>query len=480
MTDLPDLHDPNPGNSPVPLPPAEFSADDAGNGERLAWYHGRDLRYVHARGRWYVWRDTHWTEDDTGEVHLRAKDTARSIFNEAARAAEAGDDKRAEMLSKHAAASLRHTGLRNMVTRGGTEPPIPVRPEDFDADPWALNTPTGTVDLRTGALRPHDREDLLTKVTGGQPTPELLADPSPYPGCPTFGAFLERILPDPDVRAFLQRLIGQALIGEVKDHILPIPWGDGANGKSTLIGALTDALGDYVQQAPATLLLAGRTSDGPSPELLRLRGARLVVCSETDQSARLNEALVKQLTGGDRLVARMPYGRDFEEWTPTHTAVMVTNHKPAVRGTDSGIWRRLLLIPFDQTIPEHERDPALPDRLAAEAAGILTWAIHGATAWQRDGLGPPERVSVATELYRAEMDLVGAWLADRTVQVHGATARGSDLYADYREWCSHTGLHPLAANKFGPDLEKRGFEKTRDRRGACYRGLGLATERSPL
>ena len=465
-----------------PSGPDGFTMDEGGNGERLAHLHGRDLRYVHDRNRWYVWNHNRWVLDDTGEVDRRAKATARAV-RDVVRALEDADDVGADELKayqRHAAASNRHTGLRNIVTRGQSEPPIPVTPDDFDADPWALNMPGGTVDLRTATVRPHRREDLLTKLTGGTVTPELLNDPTPFAACPAFGRFLTRIIPDADVRAFLQRLVGQALIGEVKEHLLPVAWGEGANGKSTLITALTVALGDYVQAAPTSLLLVGRPNDGPSPEVLRLRGARLVICSETDESARLNEALVKTLTGGDRLVARMPYGREYEEWTPTHTALLVTNHRPIIRGTDNGIWRRLLLIPFDQTIPEAEQDKHLDDTLAAEADGILAWAIAGAIAWQRDGLDPPDRVRAATELYRAEMDVVGAWLAERCVQIDGASARGADLYRDYRDWSAETGQRPMPSNKFGPELERRGFDKTRDRSGMRYRGIGLmaSTERA--
>jgi len=453
-----------------------FTADDAGNGERLAHHYGDQLRYVHGRNRWYVWAGNRWTEDDTGHVDRCAKHTARAIFAEAAEEADAGRDKLAEQLGKHAARSVKHASLRAMVSRGGTEPPIPVRPHDFDADPWMLNTPGGTVDLRRGKLLPHRREDLLTKLAGGTVTDDLLASEDPYPACPTFERFLQQVLPDDEVRTFLQRLVGQTLVGEVREHVLPVLWGDGANGKSTLVGALHQALGDYCQMAPASLLVATGGHDGPTPELLRLRGARLVVASETDSSARLDEAQVKQLTGGDRLVARMPYGRDFEEWDPTHSVLLVTNHKPVVRGTDTGIWRRLLLIPFDQTIPADQRDADLPAKLAAEADGILAWAIHGARQWHADGLNPPGRVSVATEVYRAEMDVIGAWMADCCVQVHGASAGSTDLHRSYANWCRDNGEGELSQKRFGPELERRGFTKDRDPASGrvVYRGLGLA------
>lgn len=450
----------------------DFTADDAGNGERLAHHHGHELRYVHGRNRWYVWATARWCEDATGEVDRRAKDTARLIFAEAAEAAERGDDNWAKQLAKHAARSMKHTALRAMVARGGTEPPIPLRPDDFDADPWMLNCASGTVNLRTGALQPHRREDLLTRMAGAEVTSELLAS-EPYTQCPTFERFLTRILPDPEVRDFLQRLIGHALVGEVSEHVLPVLWGDGANGKSTFIGALQHALGGYAQQAPASLLLAGRHHDGPSPELLRLRGARLVVSSETDASARFDEALVKHLTGGDRLVARMPYGRDYEEWDPSHTVILITNYKPIIRGADAGIWRRILLIPFDEQIPEAERDPSLPDKLATEADGILAWCLQGTRNWQSDGLKPPGRVLAATEVYKTSMDVIGGWITECCVQTPGATGGSTELHRSYQSWCNDNGEKPLSQKRFGPELERRGLSKDRRATGVIFRGIGL-------
>src|SRR5919107_5291637 len=266
----------------------------------------------------------------------------------------------------------------------------------MDASPDLLNVLNGTIDLRTGELRPHRREDLITKMAPVEYDPN-----SPVPA---WAATLERVLPSPDLRAFFKKLCGYAISGETSEHLLPVLYGTGANGKSTVLSTLLAAAGDYGMQAAPDLLVAKK---GAHPtEVADLFGMRLVASIEVEDGRRLAESLVKQLTGGDKVRARR-MRQDFWQFEPTHKVFMAVNHKPEVRGTDTAIWRRIRLIPFTETIPPGEQDKKLPEKLRAELFGILAWCVEGCLEWQREGLQAPEEVRRATGQYRSEMDVIG-------------------------------------------------------------------------
>ncbi|PLS83054.1 MAG: hypothetical protein CYG60_22800, partial [Actinobacteria bacterium] len=364
-------------------PDPEFRLTDTGNAERLVARHGEDLRYVHAWSRWLVWTGKNWEADDTGAINRRAKDTVRAIYGEAQ---EASDSSIRRELAGHATKCEAESRLRAMIALAQSEEGIPVRIDDLDADPWILNVRNGTIDLKTGELREHRREDLITKIAPVEYDPDAKA--------PTWEAFLERILPSEAIRRFVQRIMGYSLTGDVSAQILPFLHGLGANGKSTLVNTTLEMLGDYGQLAAPELLLSKR---GAHPtELADLKGARLVASVEIEDGRKMAESLVKQLTGGEKVKARYLH-KDFFEFDPTHKVFLVANHKPEVLGTDHAIWRRVKLIPFDVTIPEEEQDPRLPEKLQAELPGILAWAVRGCLDWQRDGLAEPEEVKAATE-----------------------------------------------------------------------------------
>jgi len=251
--------------------------------------------------------------------------------------------------------------------------------------------------------------------------------------------------------------------------------GGGANGKSTFIAVLQAMLGDYAKQA-APELLVSRGGDHHPTELADLFGARLVASVEVDDGKRLAESLVKQMTGGDKMKGRFMRA-DFFEWTPTHKVFLAANHRPEIRGTDYAIWRRINLVPFNVTIPEHERDLKLLDKLRAELPGILNWVIEGCLAWQRDGLGVPQAIRDATAEYRAEQDALADFLADRCVEDSLAWATFGALYQAYLGWCEAAGVTPLSSQGFGRRLTERGFPQARrDVQGQRVRvrnGLGL-------
>lgn len=439
----------------------KFNVTDLGNAGRLVAQHGKDLRYCHPWGKWLVWDGRHWRIDDTAEVERRAKETVRSIYAEAAREP---DDKRREALAKHAVRSESASRISAMIDLARSEPGIPILPHEIDADPYLLGCLNGTLDLRTGTLRPHRREDFITKL--------VPVEYNPNAKCPLWHAFLWRIMDgNENLIRWLQKAVGYCLTADVSEHVLFILHGVGANGKSVFLRTLLNLLGPYGKPTDPDLLLA-RYGEAHPTGIADLMGARLAVTIETDEGRRMNETLVKWLTGGDKLKARF-MRQDFFEFEPTFKLWIATNHKPMIRGTDDGIWRRLRLIPFAVTIPEHERDPKLIEKLKAELPGILRWAVEGCILWQQEGLGMPDEVRAATQAYRQEMDVLAQFLAECCVLEPNAKVFAKHLYPAYVKWCEENGERPLTQTAFGTRMAERGFEKVRWGPGWVYRGVGL-------
>jgi putative DNA primase/helicase len=435
---------------------AGFNLTDLGNASRLVAHHGNDLRYCYPWGSWLIWDGRRWSLDESGEIHRRAKRTVREIYREAA---DAADDKTREALGKHAKASEAENRIQAMISLAKSE--VPIMPAAMDRDPWLLNVGNGTLDLRTGELLEHRREDLLTKLAG-EYDPEASAS--------TWTSTLERVLPSAEVRAFFKRLCGYAISGDVSEHVLPVLYGTGANGKSTILNALLEAAGEYGMQAAPDLLIAKR--GGHPTEVADLFGMRFVASIEVEDGRRLAESLVKTLTGGDKVRARR-MRQDFWEFDPTHKVFMAVNHKPQVRGNDNAIWRRIRLLPFEQTIPPAEQDKKLPEKLRAELPGILAWAVEGCLEWRREGLKAPEEVRKATGRYRSEMDVIGAFLKDCCEEGAEHDVAAKDLYARYKTWCDENGEAGEKQRTFGSKLSERGYERYRGGASGGHRWRGL-------
>jgi len=267
------------------------------------------------------------------------------------------------------------------------------------------------------------------------------------------------------------------LTASVSEQKLVIAYGGGANGKSTLITTLLHLMGDYAKQAAPDLLLAKKGETHPT-ELADLLGCRFVAGIEVDEGRRMAESLVKQMTGGDRMKARY-MRQDFFEFAPTHKLWLAVNHRPAVRGTDHAMWRRICLVPFTVTIPDDKKDKDLPAKLQAELPGILNWAIAGCLAWQDGGLQPPDDVKNATNSYRDEMDVLAHWLEDCCVIYPGATATAGSLYTSYSEWCGKGGEQALPQRTFGLRLAERGYEQKKSGSIRSWKGLGLLAPQPP-
>jgi putative DNA primase/helicase len=450
---------------------------DLGNARRFSRLHGGKLRYVQVWG-WLHWTGQNWQRDDTGAIMELAKATADGMFTEAGALnrqaarlneamATAGEHERkrlAEAADKATAAAkaARDWALRTqsrprleaMVALAQSEPGIAARAQDFDQDPWALNVLNGVIDLRTGELHPHDPQRMITALAPVRFTPGAQ--------CPTFLTFLERIFDkDAELATYVTTFLGYSLTGNVDEQYLHVLWGSGANGKSTLIRVILDLLGNhYAGQAAPDLLLAGNDLRHPT-EVADLRGRRFVAAIETGDNRRMNETLVKQLTGGDKVKAR--YMReDFFEFAPTWKLALVTNHKPRVAPSDA-LFRRLRLIPFTVTIPEDERDPRLLAKLQAEQEGILALLVRGCIAWRKAGaLTAPNAVKLATGEYRSESDDLGKFLLESTDRVAGKEIQARTLYKEFGEWCEASGIRAMNQKQFGLKLADHGIEKRTD------------------
>jgi putative DNA primase/helicase len=355
-------------------------------------------------------------------------------------------------------------GARGCIEMAKAEPALRLTLDRLDAHPTWLNTPTGTVDLETGAVWPHRFTDYLTKVTG--------AGYDPAATCPRWLAFLEDVLPDPAVRAFMQRAIGYALTDLTHEQCLWFLYGKGRNGKSTFLNAIRGVLGEYGASTKASTLMIKQHGDERRNDVAVLRGARFVSATEAEDGQRMAESLIKEVTGEDPITARLMYA-EFFTFRPTFKIFLAANHKPIVHGTDLAIWRRIHLVPFTQTIPAERINPRLAEALAAEASGILNWAIEGYQAWRAGGLQPPKAVTDATAEYRAEMDPLADFLEDGCFTGPTLDCTKEALYAHYERWAVRNGIRfPLKAQRLGVELLERGFKDHRGTGGVrSWRGI---------
>ena len=440
-----------------------FNLTDLGNAERFVASHGEDLRYCYPWRKWLVWTGCRWERDESGMVHRLAKTTVRGIYQEAA-AAE--DEAERKALAGHAARSEAEPKIRAMLELAKSERPI--SPDELDVDSWLLNAPNGTVDLRTGKMREHRREDLLMKMAGAEYDADAEA--------PAWDTFFGRVMSGEELRLFVQRATGYSATGDTSEQCMFINYGAGANGKSTFQEVLAAALGDYAMRTPTETLLAKRAGGVPN-DVARLKGARFVAASESEEGRHLAESLVKELTGQDTISARYMRAEWFE-FRPTHKLWLSTNHRPEIRGTDNAIWRRIRLIPWTVQIPPTDQDHKLPEKLRAELPGILAWVVQGCLGWQRGGLRPPDEVTRATVEYRAEMDVLAAFLGDCCELRGDGWTYARDLYRAYRWWCMETGERPESQKRLGGRLRDRGYTSRRggDRGAALYDGLLLTEE----
>lgn len=445
----PRVLNPEPPPEAAPAAPPEPAAksqrySDDGNALHFVARHGQQVRYDCDRGRWLRWNGYRWQLEapSGGAVRELVKDVARDF---------GGHDQAPDLDRKHSRKWLSANGVSNTLVQAATDPRVTVHTGDLDADPWILNTPGGIVNLRTGNVRPATPDDLVTRTTNIGP-----ADPDdPIPDVwtsflgTTFGG-------DTDLIAYVQRLAGIALIGQVREQILPFWYGVGANGKSTLLEALQWVLrGDddgYAFSVPSEVLMV-RKHEGHSTEIAQLAGRRLVVCSELEDGQRLAEARVKLLTGRDRLSARFLYGQPFT-FEPSHTIILAGNHQPQTTVGGPALWRRLRCVPFSHVVAVQDRDADLLDKLQHAGSHILSWAIQGAVDYLAAGMREPVAVKAATAAYEADQDTVGRFVDDM-VYTQGGRIAVSELRSAYDKWCSQMGATAVSAKRLTEELASR-------------------------
>ena len=426
----------------------------------VKWYADR-LYYCHAWRCWLVWDGRRWARDESGQIYRFVIDMSKRLYDAAF--SHPGDEKERRRLSNIALKYQNHGRLEALVSLARSHESIVVGADQLDADPYALNCLNGTVDLRTGKLRKHSQADLITRLAPAKLDLNNRA--------PRFTGFLRKTFNgDADMLAYVRRAAGYSLTGDTSEQVLFITHGSGANGKSTLLRALQDTLGDYAATTPAETLMARRENGIPN-DIARLASVRMVVSSESEEGRRLDEARIKQLTGGDKVTARF-LRAEFFEFRPQFKLWLATNHRPEIRGTDTAIWRRIHLVPFSVTIPPEEQNLKLTEALRGELSGILAWAVQGALEWHERGLQPPEAVTGATQEYRSESDQLGRWIEERCEVADGFQGKGSLLYGDYKRWCADSGETPVTSTAFGRRLSER-FQKRRTTSAIVYEGLGL-------
>lgn len=454
-------------------PPKGYRArTEFGNAERMLDRFGAGLMYVPELEAWFIWTGVYWRRAVQVELENMAKETIRALPDEAEELQTA--EERIEFF-KFCAVCQKAAMVSNMIRLAASDPRVVVPVTELDRHTHLLGVANGAVDLRTGALLSPDKEHRITVVTS-----------LPYEPCAVAPLFEQTVrdvfFNDAEQIEFFQRLIGYALMGVPIEDLLAIPYGMGSNGKSTVLGAIRSAFGGHAKSASAETFLSAGAGGGGSAgaareDLLRLRGARFVYVSEPDEGSELREGLIKSMTGGDPIPARGMYAKATVEIVPTWVAFMPTNHRPIVKGDDHAIWRRLMLVPFTRNFdrdPDIVKDPGRAQRIAAELAGVLTWCVRGALAYQQHGLKPPKTVAAARDAYKADMDLLGEWMDERCKVDNGSASSNEDLWRSWRAFAEQRGELRFIANSraLARRLGARGFLQVKDTHG--IRGRGFA------
>lgn len=463
--DVPDVKDENGGEIKT------YTMDDTGNAQRLFDNYGDRLRYSYVDKSWYYWDERRWCKDITGTIDRIADDALdvmqreADIYREIDRRNKDTDNK-TEILKqflKHVKNS--RSSKAKSAMKKELQHKVPIVINQFDRDKFMLNTPSGIIDLKSGNVLAHDIEKYITKLTGTGISEN---------DCPQWKAFLDTIFGnDFELIRYIQKAVGYSLSGGTSEQCVFFLYGTGRNGKSTFLDTVRAMMGDYASNAqPETIMVSQKNYGGARSDIARLKGARFVTTVEPNEGMRLNEGLIKQLTGGDPVTARFQYSSEFE-FIPEFKIWMATNHKPIIRGTDTGIWRRIHLVPFTVQIPENKIDRNLPYKLHKELPAILRWAVEGYTLYRSEGLRMPSAVLNAVNDYRREMDVISSFLS-ACCSVGMGEEQSSVLYAVYCKWANDNNEYKMSHTRFTAELlKKSGISKEKRRDGAFFIGLSV-------
>lgn len=436
------------------------SFDDMGNAERLLDAHGADMRYNYDRKQWMTWDGTRWKLDNNMTAERYANDVIDTYMKqESTLYQKLDDDDLKKAFEKHVKKTRSHLSKVYMLKEA--ECKSVVHTDDFDKDPYVFNAANGVINLRTGELIGQRRENMLSKIS-----PVECADRAE---CPLWLNFLNTVFcGDKELIHFIQKAVGYTLTGDTSEQCFFTLKADGSNGKSTFQTPIRYICGEYATETPIeTITLDTRHNNAIS--IVNLEGARLVTTSEPLEDVRLNESLIKQLTGGDPVIGRGLYQNEHK-YTPQLKLWVATNHDIIIRGKDYGIWRRMRVIPFNHTFSKSEVDPHFVTKLMKEAPAILRWAVDGCMMWFNERLGTPAAVERATEEYRINMNSVERFIKE-CCEKDGAV-KASYLYNAYSRWCNECGEYKLSATKFGMEISKS-FDKVHGKEGSLYIGISL-------
>lgn len=444
-----------------------YTFDDMGNAERFVDLFGENVRYCYTEKKWYFYNSMRWSVDNLGVILRMADKCVEAMKAEAKLYLQADEESGGDMakaFEKHMKSSRSNKSKKAMLNE--IEHHLPILPIQMDRYKMALNTPSGIINLKNGDVKAHNPEYYFTKITS--------VDCAEAADCPRWLAFLDDIFAgDKDLIRYIQKAVGYSLTGSTAEQCAFFLYGTGRNGKSTFIDVIRDVFGDYAANIqPETIMVKSSQSNAINSDIARLKGARLVTSVEPNEGVRLNEGLLKQLTGDDTVTARKLYSEEFE-FKPEFKLWMATNHKPIIRGTDTGIWRRIHMIPFDVQIPEDKVDKNLTHKLKAEMTGIFKWCIDGCLMWQREGLQMPAAVLKSVREYRREMDVISAFIEDKCT-LEG-TVQASMLYAAYVSWADSNNEYCMSNTKFSTELAKR-FEKIKGRNYNYFTGISIRSE----
>lgn len=428
--------------------PSLYTLDDTGNAYRFRDAYHNDVKFDHVNGCWYIWDGARWKVDDTGHVKRMANELLLEMQREADKWDVAANGP--NPLTKHVRASRSSKAKEAMLREVQPMPGIPVTPGEFDLYTNAICLKNGVVTLKTGEIKPHRREYKMSLQAG--------VGYDAKARCPRWLRFLEDVTAgDKELQHFLQLMAGYCLTGSTREQCVFFLYGHGSNGKSVFLHTLSALLGDYARNAqPETVMLRDKAGNNAArSDIARLKGTRLVTTFEPNSGCKIDEGMVKQLSGEDNVTARFLYKAEFE-FKPTFKIIMATNYKPIISGKDDGIWRRVRLVPFTVTVPPERRDVNLEEKLRAELPGILNWALRGAVEWYRHGLPKCAAVDAAVQEYRTEMDKVQQFVDDCIDARPGCSLQAKAVYDVYRAWCEDEGeRYPLGGSKFYGELKTK-------------------------
>jgi putative DNA primase/helicase len=434
---------------------------DTTNVYRLFKEYGKGIRYNALWKKWVVWNGQRWEMDNGYLIHDRGLQMIRGIYRELL---NTPDMRERIEIEKHAIQSESARRRKAVIEVASWIPELNIKADDLDGDPWLFNVKNGTIDLRTGEIREQKQEDYITRIAN--------VEYDRNAECPVWKKFIMEIMDyNTDLIRFIQTAAGWAITGDTSEQSMFILFGTGANGKSTFLNTIMNLLGDYAIATPTETFMR-KTGEQISNDLARLRGTRFVTTTEAEYGRKLSEPLIKQITGNDQMTARFLYG-EFFNFTPTFKIFMATNHKPVIKGTDHGIWRRIKLIPFTTRIEEEQQDKHLDQKLMQEGPGILNWLVEGAKRWCAEGLRTPTIIIRATDEYRSEMDVIGNFLKERCEQKPGLSIRARELFKCYEEWCDDHNEHAVSERFLGLRLKEMGLDQKRMSDGRYWQGLAI-------